>query len=286
MLFRSVPENEPGGGTEYAPTGKTEKAGRAVLDEDEFVALSAEDEAVRESTEDGKESAYDLGAGRITVEVNCIQDYLTASVTDTSAVINSVLSAEQRKLAESGQDIRIRMDVTDISDHVPPQDKEAAESGIEAYRETYPQLTPGMYIDISLFIKIGNGDWEKISAVREPIEVVVGIPENLQQEGRTFYIIRVHEGAYTFMEDLDETADTITICTDRFSTYAVLYEQTEERGTAEAEGKAKCGLCHMCPTFLGICYFIWLAVMIAAIIIVLIILRRKREEDEEQTVEK
>ena len=67
---------------------------------------------------------------------------------------------------------------------------------------------------------------------------------------------------------------------------SVLYEQTEERGTAEAEGKAKCGLCHMCPTFLGICYFIWLAVMIAAIIIVLIILRRKREEDEEQTVEK
>ena len=281
-----VPENEPGGGTEYAPTGKTEKAGRAVLDEDEFVALSAEDEAVRESTEDGKESAYDLGAGRITVEVNCIQDYLTASVTDTSAVINSVLSAEQRKLAESGQDIRIRMDVTDISDHVPPQDKEAAESGIEAYRETYPQLTPGMYLDISLFVRIGNGDWEKISAVREPIEVVVGIPENLQQEGRTFYIIRVHEGAYTFMEDLDETADTITICTDRFSTYAVLYEQTEESGTAEAEGKAKCGLCHMCPTFLGICYFIWLAVMIAAIIIVLIILRRKREEEEEQTVEK
>ena len=279
-----VPEKEPGGGTEYAPTGKTEKAGRAVLDEDEFVALSAEDEAVRESTEDGKENAYDLGAGRITVEVNCIQDYLTASVTDTSAVINSVLSAEQRQMVQCGQSIRIRMDVTDISDHVPPQDKEVAESGIEAYRETYPKLTLGMYIDISLFVRIGDGDWERISAVKEPIEVVVGIPENLQQEGRTFYIIRVHEGAYTFMEDLDEAADTITICTDRFSSYAVLYEQTEESGTAEVEEKAKCGLCHICPTFLGICYFIWLAVILAVVVIViLLVLRRKKEEKEQNS---
>ncbi len=286
-----APETEPGGGTESAPGGKPEgspkpEAGKAVLDGDEFVVLSTEDEAVRESTEDGRENAYDLGAGRITVEVNCMQDYLTASVRDTSAVINNVLSAEQRQMAQSGQSIRIRMDVTDISDQVPPQDKEAVETGIEAYRETYPKLTPGMYIDISLFIRIGDGDWERISAVREPIEVVVGIPENLRREGRTFYIIRVHEGEYVFMEDRDETEDTVTISTDRFSTYAVLYERTEEGGPSEAEEKAKCGLCHICPTFLGICYFIWLVLMIAVIILVLIILRRKREEDEEQTVEK
>lgn len=278
----SVPEKEPGGGTESAPVGNAEKAGKAVLDGDEFVALSTEDEAVRESTEDGKENAYDLGAGKITVEVNCIQDYLTASVTDTSAVVNSVLSAEQKQMAQSGQSIRIRIDVSDISDQVPSQDKEAVETGIEAYRETYPQLTPGMYIDISLSIKIGDGDWESISTVKEPIEVVIGIPENLRREGRTFYIIRVHEGEYAFMEDRDETADTVTISTDRFSTYAILYEGAEESGTAEAEEKAKCGLCHICPTFLGICYFIWLALILAVTAVVIFVAQRRKKEEEKE----
>ncbi len=83
------------------------------------------------------------------------------------------------------------------------------------------------------------------------------------------------------MNDLDDVQDTITVSTELFSSYAIAYVETDDTGA-----DAKCGLCHICPTFLGICYFIWLAVMIAAIIIVLIILRRKREEDEEQTVEK
>lgn len=48
------------------------------------------------------------------------------------------------------------MDVTDISEKVPEQDKEVIESGVEAYREETPGLVLGMYVDISMFIKIGE----------------------------------------------------------------------------------------------------------------------------------
>ncbi len=154
------------------------------------------------------------------------------------------------------------------------------ENGIEAYREEVPGLVLGMYVDISMFIKIGAGDWNAITATDEPIEVVIGIPEKLQSDGRKFIIIRAHEGEYAFMNDLDDAPDTITVSTDLFSSYAIAYVETDETGTG---GGAKCGLCHICPTFLGICYFIWLAVIIAVIVIViLLVLHRKKEEELEE----
>lgn len=287
-------EGEAGDGTGSAPGGRPkdtqtpegrtepEEAGKAVLDGEDFVTLSEEDEAVQERTGNEKENAYDLGAGRITVEVNCAQEHLTAYVPDTAAVVNSVLSAEQKRLAQNGQSIRIRIDVTDISEQVPPEDRGAIEAAMEAYREEKPQLTVGMYVDISLFIQIGDSGWEAVTETGGPVEVTLGVPEKLADEGRVFYIIRAHDGECTFMEDLDEAAETITIRTDRFSSYAVLYEQTEESGMAGTDEREKCGLCHICPTFLGICYFIWLAVIIAVILIVILILRRKKEKKEEQ----
>lgn len=151
------------------------------------------------------------------------------------------------------------------------------EGGIEAYREEAPGLVRGMYVDISMFIRIGAGDWNAITETKEPIEVVIGISEELQSDGRVFYIIRAHEGAYTFMNDLDDAPDTITVSTDLFSSYAIAYAEADETGTDDG---AKCGLCHICPTFLGICYFIWLAVIIALGLILYIMWRKKRQKEE------
>lgn len=136
-----------------------------------------------------------------------------------------------------------------------------------------------MYVDISLFIRIGTGDWDAITETKEPIEVAVGIPKELQSGGREFYIIRAHNGEYTFMNDLDDAPDTITVSTDLFSSYAIAYVETDETGTDDG---AECGLCHICPTFLGICYFIWLAVIIALALIIYIIWRKKRQKEEKR----
>ena len=105
-------------------------------------------------------------------------------------------------------------------------------SGIEAYREEVPGLVLGMYVDISMFIRIGAGDWSAITATDEPIEVVVSIPEKLLSDGREFYIIRAHNGTYTFMNDLDDVPDTITVSTDMFSSYAIAYVETDGTDSA------------------------------------------------------
>lgn len=145
------------------------------------------------------------------------------------------------------------------------------------------RLTLGMYVDISMFIRIGESDWDAITFTEAPIDIVIGISEELKEAGRKFYIIRSHEGAYALLNDKDSDADTITISTDSFSAYAIAYQTIERTSpkTGETEN-ARCRLCHICPTFLGICYFVWLAVVIAVTVVIAIIILQKRKEQKEK----
>lgn len=54
----------------------------------------------------------------------------------------------------------------------------------------------------------------------------------------------------------------------------------EQAGSDQA---SKCALCHLCPTFLGVCYFVWLILLAAAVIaafVVIVVLKRKKETAE------
>lgn len=213
-----------------------------------------------------------LGDGAVFVTVVCEDARYAAGVKDTAAVANAVLSAEQIQLVNDGETIEIRVDVKDISEKVPENDKEVIENGLTRYQEEVPALTLGRYVDISMFMKIGESDWDAITSTEEPIEVVIGIPEDMREDGRVFYIIRAHEGEHTFMRDLDKEPDTITISTDMFSSYAIAYA-----AAGSGNGENVCSLCHICPTFLGVCCFIWLAVVIVVILFAAAVsLRRKK----------
>ena len=277
----TTPKQEEAGKPEEESGAGGEKAGMPEAD-------SADDRTqVPDATDSGKLSdgtkiqtaEVKIGNGKVIVTVVCEEEKCTAVVADTEAVVKAVLTPGRQEIVNSGETIEIRVDVTDISEKVPAQDKEVIERGIEAYREEVPGLVLGMYVDISMFIKIGDGDWNAITETDAPIEVVVSIPEKLLGGGREYYIIRAHNGEYTFMNDLDDVPDTITISTDLFSSYAIAYVETESTDT-----DAECGLCHICPTFLGLCYFIWLAVILAVILIVILVVwRRRKEEAEEQS---
>lgn len=250
-----------------AETPETDGTGKETAD-------SAASGKTTEGTPAQKEEIK-LGSGTVIVTVVCEEEKCTAAVADTEAVVKAVLTPEQQTLVSGGETIEIRIDVTDISEKVPLQDKEVIGRGIEACSEEVPGLVLGMYVDISMFIRIGAGDWNAVTETDEPIEVVINIPEKLQSDGREFLIIRAHNGEYTIMNDLDDTPDTITVSTELFSSYAIAYAETDG-----ADTDAKCGLCHICPTFLGICCFIWLAIILAVIVVVVILVLRPRKEEE------
>ncbi|MCM1047987.1 MAG: InlB B-repeat-containing protein [Clostridiales bacterium] len=282
-----IPSGTPGGSSEDGTGGQTEGIGGQTDGTDGQTEGTAGDYAIMTDAANGVTTARTIfqihdengnPAGTVIVTVVCKEQKWTAGVKDVIAVANAVLTKEQMQLVQSGETIEIRIDVKDISGSVPQADKETIENCIEAYKDEIPGLVLGMYIDISMYIRIGDGDWNAITKAGEPVDVVVGIPEELQADGRAYYIIRAHEGAYTLMEDADAAQETITISTDLFSSYAIAYQQTDG---ADTDGNGKCRLCHICPTFLGICCFIWLAVIIVTILIIWLVIRRRRKEQEE-----
>lgn len=220
-----------------------------------------------------RKTVLELGSGAIIVTVVCEEKEYAAGVADTVAVANAVLTPEQKKQAKDGETVEVEIKVKDISDRTPGGDKEVIEKGMKELQKDIKDLTLGAYVDISMAVRVGGGSWETIASTKEPIEIVVEIPKELQENGREYYIIRSHEGAYAFLEDIDKEQNTITISTDRFSTYAIAYQQME--GAAD-----KCGLCHLCPAFLGICYFVWLAILLAAVLLTLTVFLKKRKEKE------
>lgn len=86
------------------------------------------------------------------------------------------------------------------------------------------KLKVGKYFDMSLMKNIG-GTEESVSGTTEPIKLRLGIPEELQKDGRKFSVIRVHNGIAAVLADLDEDESTVTIETDKFSTYALVYSE-------------------------------------------------------------
>ena len=222
-------------------------------------------------------TALELGNGTVRVTVVCEEQEYTAGVSDTAAVVRAVLTPVQLQSVAAGENIEIRVDVKDISGNVPKKDKSAIENGMKEYRKEMPDLILGMYVDISLFMKIGEADWNAVTGTEEPIEVVIGIPLKLQSTDREFFIIRSHEGEYTLLTDMDDAPDTVTIHTDRFSAYAIAYKHV-----SPVSQNCKCSLCHICPTFLGICYFVWLILIMAVLLIVWRVVQRNRNVGEKQ----
>lgn len=144
--------------------------------------------------------------------------------TPLSELKEMVLNKEETMMMEDGVNIRIILTVDDATDSVPEQDKAKVESIIN----TIPDCKLGQYLDIRLLKIIGSRE-EKISETDGLITVTFEVPETLRGKGRKYSVIRIHNGESSVLEDLDDNDATVTIKTDRFSTYALtVTENTQE----------------------------------------------------------
>jgi hypothetical protein len=75
-----------------------------------------------------------------------------------------------------------------------------------------------------------GGNTEKITELPTTMEVVIEIPDDVYQKGKTYSVLRVHNGELTVLPDLDDDPKTITFRTDRFSSYAIAREVATANG--------------------------------------------------------
>lgn len=142
-----------------------------------------------------------------------------------------LLTEEDKEQLNNGTDIKLVLEVEDASGSVSSTNQALVEAALHDY-------TIGQYLDISLFKIIGE-DRSAISETNKKLTITIIIPEALKNVNsnaeRDFAVVRVHNNVAEILNDLDTDKDTITIETDRFSTYAIIYKDVEN-GTNDKNG--------------------------------------------------
>ena|GEM_PF-1120681 len=154
----------------------------------------------------------------------------TSEATGTFTFGQRIVNNENLKalLSLSDDDVnqgtKVWLDVTDIGANVSSEDKTLIDGAKGDY-------VVGLYLDINLYKKIGSNDAVKVTETNGKVKISILIPENLRKSGRTFEIIRIHEGQTTVIPGTyDENTHIFTFETDRFSTYAIAYKDGASNG--------------------------------------------------------
>ena len=164
--------------------------------------------------------------GQITSEI-IIGDNLpnmTVSGFD-DAVAKKLCTPEEIKRVEEGENIHITLKITRL-DSPSAEDKALCEDAAASIGQN---TKIGMYIDISIYKKVGNDEAQKVTDTNgNMITVTFDIPAELKAPANTqraFYIIRAHDGKAECISATDQ-GDRVTFQTDKFSTYALAYQDT------------------------------------------------------------
>lgn len=171
-------------------------------------------------------------SGSVTVDSDSGENAPHVSVNEDSAaklkeeVIAEHLTDEEREAIANGASLEIILSVEIAEATVSGEDKQSTEAIIAD-----TEYTVGQYLSIEL-LKLINGELsDRITELKTPISITIEIPEELRGENRAFAIVRVHDGKAEILEDQDNDPNTITILTDKFSTYAIVYQ--DNAGTGE-----------------------------------------------------
>ena len=106
--------------------------------------------------------------------------------------------------------------------------KELVESAVELLDEGLSVIA--QYLDIKVVLKTEESGEElgTLNKLSEEITLTFEIPEEWKKEGRTFGVVRIHEGQTDVLDVWENEDGTLSFKTDRFSTYALIYTDVEE----------------------------------------------------------
>ena len=144
---------------------------------------------------------------------------LTESIKD-----ETLKEAIEEKIAD-GIDVNTVVNV----DLVKPEEtseevKKDIEKVIAAAKENNVEVA--QYLDINIKVMAGDEELGKITTTTEKLTFQVAVPEELKKEGRTFIVIRVHDGKVEELKTVEKDG-MLTFETDKFSTYALTYKDVE-----------------------------------------------------------
>lgn len=225
---------------------------------------SASAPAVVGSTGTGQIRVKQENEGNIRKEVDITgEDTLDVSITmSLSELADIVLTGTERQQAAGGTQVRIVLDVQDASGRVNAVDRALVEEALKSPMAKGYAL--GQYLDINLYKVVGDSH-TAITETNGKIAVTINVPDILKNtdstKTRIFAVLRVHNARTELLADLDTSDDTVTIATDRFSTYAIVYQDAAGQSGAkdnepETEDRTPVELCATLSMIAGLTYLL------------------------------
>lgn len=142
-----------------------------------------------------------------------------------------VLDDEEQQAVAEGKKIKVTLEVQEKTKEeiaqTAPADVQAVENTL-AGDVLNKQYVEGAYLDLSLFKTIEDDENTKkaITETAKEVTIEITLPENLVNAdptiNRTYKIIRIHNGESSILDTILEGIK-LTFKTDRFSTYALVY---------------------------------------------------------------
>ena len=171
----------------------------------------------------------DFGKGRFNTETNL--DTIKISSINLKNIIP--LTDEEKALLDDGIDVSVRLRVSESKQDVSKEDQKLINDALEDNKIA-------MFLDVSLFKKIGDNDEEKLSVLTNKMELSVELDDKFINEDdnieRVYGIIRTHEGKAEYLDAIfDAKTNTLTFETDRFSSYALVYKDIEKNPEKEEQ---------------------------------------------------
>ena len=141
---------------------------------------------------------------------------------------------EEKKEIENGSTVSVSMEVKDVTATVSESDKKLVEDKV---KEVLNNGVVGTYLDLTLLKKVGSLKEVSVTETAAGVVVKLDIPESLKNTDssveRKYTVVRIHDGVAEALETSCENG-VITFTTDKFSTYAICYEDVAATGNGQA----------------------------------------------------
>lgn len=177
------------------------------------------------------------GSGTVIVKED-EENECKASFVDKEDVKGKVsLTDEEKEHLNTGEDLVIILRLKDVNVAVDTSEK-------TEIRNEMGTNTLGTFLDIELLKQIG-GTETKIEQTTDKITVTFEIPEHIRNTDaavtRTYRIMRNHNGVVEILdvESYDEATHLLTFKTDKFSTYALVYQDKKSAAKPTVEPTTK-----------------------------------------------
>ncbi len=173
-----------------------------------YEEVSSDDTTEEESKED---SSVDVEVEEGTPEV-------TLTETKDEEVLDSVFSKEE---LESGKKLDVKLEAGKVEkDNVAEDDYKKIEQGAGNKKIA-------VVLDLNIY-KIIDDEATKVTDLNAPIKITIDVPEEFVAKNRQFSVVKLHDGEIEVLKDLDDSPNTITFETDKFSLYTIVYEDMDD----------------------------------------------------------